>query len=113
MASDRAYLEYVMEQLSGTDGVSHRPMMGEYILYRNGKVFGGVYDNRLLVKPVQSARALMPGAPLELPYEGGSEMLLVEDIDDREFLCRLVEAMEGELPAVKKRRKKGKSDEKA
>ena len=104
MASKKEYLDYVLEQLSPLDGISVRPMMGEYILYYNGKIFGGIYDDRLLVKPVKSARAMMPDAPLALPYEGAKDMLLVEDIDDREFLCSLVQAMEGELDAPKRRK---------
>ena len=104
MASQKEYLDYVLEQLSPLDGISVRPMMGEYILYYNGKIFGGIYDDRLLVKPVKSARAMMPDAPLSLPYEGAKDMLLVEDIDDREFLCSLVQAMECELDAPKRRK---------
>ena len=104
MASKKKYLDYVLEQLSPLDGISVRPMMGEYILYYNGKIFGGIYDDRLLVKPVKSARAMMPDAPLSLPYEGAKDMLLVEDIDDREFLCSLIQAMEGELDAPKRRK---------
>ena len=80
-------------------------MMGEYILYYQGKVIGGIYDDRVLVKPTKSARALMPGAPLELPYEGGKEMLLVEELDDRAFLRELFNAMVDELPAPKKKKK--------
>ena len=104
MASKKEYLDYVLEQLSPLDGISVRPMMGEYILYYNGKIFGGIYDDRLLVKPVKSARAMMPDASLSLPYEGAKDMLLVEDIDDRGFLCSLVQAMEGELDAPKRRK---------
>ena len=104
MASKKEYLDYVLEQLSPLDGISVRPMMGEYILYYNGKIFGGIYDDRLLVKPVKSARAMMPDASLSLPYEGAKDMLLVEDIDDRGFLCSLIQAMEGELDAPKRRK---------
>ena len=96
MASDREYLDFVLDQLSGLDGVSFRAMMGEYILYFRGKIVGGIYDNRLLVKPVPAVRALMPDAPTELPYEGAKPMLLVEDVDDREFLARLFLAMAGD-----------------
>ena len=105
MASSKEYLEYVLEQLSGADEISHRAMMGEYILYCKGKVFGGVYDDRFLVKTTRSAKELMPNAPLELPYDGAKEMLLVENIDDREFLAKLVNAIADELPAPKKRKK--------
>jgi len=103
MASSREYLEFIMEQLSGLEGVSWRAMMGEYILYYRGRVFGGVYDDRFLVKPVRSALALMPDADRELPYDGAKEMLLVTDVENREFLCRLVEAMYEELPEPKKK----------
>ncbi len=103
MASKKEYLDFVMEQLSDLSEVSSRAMMGEYVLYYRGKVFGGIYDDRLLVKPVPSAVKLMPDAPMELPYEGAKEMLLVEDVDDREFLCSLIEGMWEELPEKKKK----------
>ena len=103
MASTKEYLDFVLEQLSGLDEVSFRAMMGEYILYYRGRVFGGIYDDRLLVKPVQSALKLMPDASMELPYDGAKEMILVDDVDNREFLCKLVEAMYEELPAPKKK----------
>ena len=103
MASTKEYLDFVLEQLSELDEVSSRAMMGEYILYYRGKVFGGIYDDRLLVKPVPAAVKLMPDAELELPYEGAKEMLMVDDVDNREFLCELVETMYEELPAPKKK----------
>ena len=103
MASRKEYLDYVLEQLSDLEGVTHRAMMGEYLLYYQGKLFGGVYDDRLLVKPVPAARALLPDAPEEAPYEGAKPMLLVEDMEDSALLVRLVTAMEPELPAPKKK----------
>ena len=106
MASSKEYLAYVLEQLSELEDISHRAMMGEYIIYYQGKVIGGIYDDRVLVKPTRSARALMPSAPLELPYEGGKEMLLVEELDDRAFLRELFNAMVDELPAPKNKKKK-------
>lgn len=105
MASSKEYLEFVLEQLSELDEVTHRAMMGEYIIYYRGRVIGGIYDDRFLVKPVKSAEKLMPDAPRELPYEGAKEMLLAENIDDRAFLCELFDAMLPELPAPKKRKK--------
>lgn len=105
MASTKDYLEFVLDCLSGLDEVTYRPMMGEYIIYYKGKIIGGIYDNRFLVKPVRSAKALLPGAPLELPYEGAKEMLLVEDIEDTELMAELFNAMYDELPAPKKRKK--------
>ncbi|MBO4501296.1 MAG: TfoX/Sxy family protein [Clostridia bacterium] len=106
MASDKEYMEFITEQFSGVDGVSGRAMMGEYVLYYRGKVFGGIYDNRFLVKITKSSLDLMPKAARELPYEGGSEMLLVDDVENREFLAELFEAMYDELPQSKKKVKK-------
>ena len=105
MASSKEYLDFVLEQLSEADGVTYRAMMGEYVLYYRAKVFGGIYDDRFLVKPVTSAVAMMPDAQWELPYDGAKEMLLVDDIDDREFLRDLLEAMYDELPEPKKKKK--------
>ena len=104
MASAKEYLDFVLEQLSSLEDVTYRAMMGEYIIYYKGKIIGGIYDDRFLVKPVKAAKALMPNAPLELPYEGAKEMLLVEDIDSREFLEELLNAMLPELPAPKKKK---------
>ena len=104
MASSKDYLEYVLEQLSSLDDISYRAMMGEYIIYYQGKIVGGIYDDRFLVKPTKSALDLMPDASRELPYEGAKEMLLVEDIDDRDFLNELLNAMVDELPAPKKKK---------
>ncbi len=104
MASDKGYLEYILEQLSGLEGVTWRSMMGEYILYYRGKLIGGIYDDRLLVKPTKAAAAVLPEAPLEAPYEGAKEMLLVEEVDDRTRLTGLIEAMYDELPAPKGRK---------
>ena len=105
MSSGRSLLDYVLEQLSGLEDVTYRPMMGEYIIYYGGKVMGGIYDDRFLVKPTKSAVAFMPESRYEIPYEGAKEMLLVEDIDNREFLMKLFEAMYDELPTPKKKRK--------
>ena len=101
MASSKEYLDFVLEQCSG---LSARAMMGEYVLYYGGKVVGGVYDNRLLVKPTKSVVSFLPNAPYELPYEGAKEMLFVEDIEDRELLKKLFEAMYEELPEPKKKK---------
>lgn len=101
MASSKEYLNFVLEQCNG---LTARAMMGEYVLYYGGKVVGGIYDNRLLVKPTPSAVVLMPEAPRELPYEGAKEMLLVEDIDNRGFLNKLFEIMYEELPEPKRKK---------
>ena len=104
MASSREYLDYILEQLSELDDVSARAMMGEYIIYDRGKIVGGIYDDRFLVKPTKSAAAMMPDAAMELPYEGAKKMLLVDEVDDRDFLKELLEAIYPELPAPKKSR---------
>lgn len=105
MASSKAYLDFILEQLSGLEEVTYRAMMGEYILYYRGKIVGGIYDDRLLVKPVKSAVSYMPDARYELPYDGAKEMLLVEEVDDREFLTGLFEPMYEELLAPKVKKK--------
>lgn len=104
MASSKEYLEFVLDQLSGLEDVSFRAMMGEYILYYRGKIVGGIYDDRFLVKPVTAAVDMMPEAELEVPYEGAKEMLLVDNVDNKEFLCSLLEAMYDELPVPKKKK---------
>lgn len=104
MASRREYLNYILDQLSGLPGITYRAMMGEYILYFNGRIIGGIYDDRLLVKPVKAALSLMPSAKKEVPYEGAKEMLLVEDVDNREFLEELFSSIFEELPEPKKRK---------
>mgnify|MGYP000177067515 FL=1 len=104
MASSKEYLQFILEQLSALDGVSSRAMMGEYILYYRGKIVGGIYDNRLLVKPVQAARSYLPRIRYETPYEGAKEMLLVEEVEESEFLVGLFRAMYEELPAPKKKK---------
>lgn len=106
MASSKEYLDFVLEQLSGLEEITYRAMMGEFIIYYHGKIAGGIYDDRLLVKPVRSAIRYMPTAPFESPYEGAKEMLLVEEVDNKEFLTGLFHAIYDELPAPKPKRKK-------
>lgn len=102
MASSKDYLGFILDQLSDLDGIFYRAMMGEYIIYYRGKVVGGIYDDRFLVKPTRSAIAMMPNAEMELPYEGAKEMILVDNVENKGFLRELLEAMYGELPAPKK-----------
>ena len=104
MASSKEYLDFILEQLSDFDEVSHRAMMGEYIIYYRGKVVGGIYDDRFLVKPTKSAAAMMPNADVELPYDRAKEMLLVDNVDNKDFLRELLEAMYAELPVPKKKK---------
>lgn len=103
MASSKEYLKFILEQLSGLDEITYRYMMGEFILYYRGKIIGGIYDDRLLVKPVPAAVSYMPEATCESPYAGAKEMLLVDNVDDREYLTGLFEAMYEELPEPKKK----------
>ncbi len=104
MASGGDYLDFILEQLSELDEITYKPMMGEFILYYRGKIFGGIYDDRLLVKPVSAARRLMPEAEMQEPYEGAKEMLAVDDVENKAFLKKLVEAMYEELPSPKRKR---------
>lgn len=104
MPSSKTYLELVLEQLTPLENISARAMMGEYLLYCNGKVVGGIYDNRLLIKPTPAALLMLPNARRELPYEGGKEMLLVEDVENSELLCRLLPAISDDLPPVRKKK---------
>lgn len=106
MASSQEYRDFVFDQLASSSDVKIRAMMGEYLLYWRGKLAGGIYDDRLLVKPVPAAVALMPNAPREIPYAGAKEMLLVENLDDRDFLRHLLDAMYDELPAPKPKKAK-------
>ncbi len=104
MASSKEYLAFILDQLSAPEDVSYRAMMGEYIIYYRGKVVGGIYDDRFLIKPTKGALSMVQDAVMELPYEGAKEMLLVEDVDDSEFLQKLVQAVYEDLPAPKKKR---------
>ena len=104
MASTKAYLDFILGQLSNLEEITYRAMMKEYILYYRGKIVGGIYDDRLLVKPVETAIRYMPKVRYELPYDGTKEMLLVEEVDNREFLEGLFQVMYGELPNPKKKK---------
>lgn len=106
MASSRDYLEFILDQLCELEEISYKAMMGEFILYYKGKIVGGIYDDRLLVKPVKSAISYMPNAEYELPYEGAKEMLLVDDVDDKDYLNGLFDAVYDELPNPKPKKKK-------
>ena len=108
MTSTKGYLEFILEQLSGLQDIDYRPMMGEYLLYYRGKLFGGIYDDRLLLKPVPAVRNAIPEARMEVPYEGAKELVLAEDVDNREFLCQLIEEMWEELPSPKRKRTKSR-----
>ena len=104
MASSKEYLHFILEQLSDLEGISYRSMMGEYILYYRGKIVGGIYDDRLLVKPVEAAIHYLPKVRYELPYDGAKKMLLVEEVDNREFLEGLFQVMYDELPNPKRKK---------
>lgn len=106
MASSKEYLDFILEQCSELEDFTYRAMMGEYILYYQGKIVGGIYDDRLLVKSVKSAVEYMPNAEYELPYEGAKEMLMVDNVDNREYLTGLFRVMVEELPAPKAKKKK-------
>ena len=105
MASSKEYLSFILGQLSELEEITYRAMMGVFIIYYRGRIVGGIYDNRLLVKPVKAAIRYMPTAPYEVPYEGAKEMLLVEEVDNKEFLTGLFRAMYEELPTPKPKKK--------
>ena len=106
MASSKEYLNFILEQLSDLEEITYRSMMGEYIVYYRGKILGGIYDDRFLAKPVKSAIEYMPNAKYEVPYDGAKEMLLVDDVDNKDFLTGLFNSMYDELPAPKLKKKK-------
>ena len=106
MASSKTYLDFILDQLSDLEDISYRAMMGEFIIYYRGKIVGGIYDDRLLVKAVPAAITYMPDASYELPYQGAKEMLLVEEVDNKTFLSGLFNAMFDELPTPKLKKKK-------
>ena len=106
MASSKEYLNFILEQLSDLEEITYRSMMGEYIVYYRGKIVGGIYDDRFLVKPVKSAIAYMSNEKYEVPYDGAKEMLLVDDVDNKDFLTGLFNSMYDELPAPKLKKKK-------
>lgn len=104
MASSKEYLEFVLDQLSLLDEISYRSMMGEYIIYYQGKIVGGIYDDRFLIKPTKSAKEMMPKAQYETPYDGAKEMLLVDDIDNKDFMNELLNAIVDELSSPRKKK---------
>ena len=106
MASSKDYLQFVLEQLSELQEITYRAMMGEFIIYYRGKIVGGIYDDRLLVKPTKSAISYMPTVTYEIPYENAKEMLLVEEVDNKDFLTGLFNVMYDELPTPKPKKKK-------
>ncbi len=106
MASSKEYLDFILEQLSELNGITYKTMMGEFIIYYQGKIVGGIYDNRFLIKPVKSAVMYMPAASYELPYDGAKEMLLVENVDSKEYLTKLFHAIYDELPLPTPKKRK-------
>ncbi len=106
MSSSKEYLNFILEQLSELEDISYRAMMGEYIIYYKGRIVGGIYDDRLLVKPVKSAIDYMPNAKYKFPYEGAKAMLLVDNVDNRKYLTDLFEVMFDELPVPKVNKRK-------
>ncbi len=111
MASKNTYLNYILDQLSLAEDITSRAMMGEYVIYCRGKVIGGIYDDRFLVKPTAAAKRLLPDAAEEIPYPGAKPMLLVGDPDNRELLCELAESIAAELPEPKPRRPRKKQED--
>lgn len=109
MSSSKEYLNFILDQLSDLDGITHCSMMGEYIIYYNGRIAAYICDDRLLAKPVDAAKELLPSAPFEPPYEGAKDMLLVEDVDNKELLTTLFQTMYEQLPEPKPKKPRKKS----
>ena len=103
MASSKEFLDFIVDQLSELNEISYRAMMGEYIIYCRDKVIGGIYDDRFLVKPVKAAKIMMPNASMELPYDGAKEMILMDNVENSDFLCQLIKAIYEELPTPRKK----------
>lgn len=106
MASSQGYLQFILEQLSELEEITYRAMMGEFIIYYRGKIIGGIYDDRLLVKPTKSAIHYIPNVSYTLPYDGAKEMILVDNVDDKSFLTGLFKEIYNELPELKSTKKK-------
>ncbi|MDE6868199.1 MAG: TfoX/Sxy family protein [Clostridia bacterium] len=107
MATSKQYFNYICEQLKDLDGIALRPMMGEYLLYFRDRLAGGIYDDRLLIKPVPSAREYLSGAEEQIPYDGAKPMLFVDNTDDKDFLYGLFTAIYNDLPQKKIKKKNG------
>ena len=108
MASSKEYLNFILEQLSELNGINYKPMMGEFIIYYQDKIIGGIYDDRFLVKTTKSAIKMMPQAKMELPYANAKKMILVDNIENKIFLKELFETMVDELPERVSNKKKKK-----
>ena len=105
MASSKEYFDFISEQLSGLEDISYRKMMGEYIIYYRGKIVGGIYDDRLLVKPVKSAESYLQSVTYELPYEGAKPMYLVDCVDEQDKLCAIISEVTEDLKKNPKKKK--------
>ena len=95
MASSPEYLAYVLDLLREVPHVTSRKMMGEYLLYAEGRLFGGIYDDRFLVKDTPATRAILPDT--QIPYEGAAPMRLV-DMESADGVAELISTMLPELP---------------
>ncbi len=104
MASSLEYVKFIAEQLSELEEISYRKMFGEYAFYYEGKVFGGVYDNRFLIKITKAGKQLCKDFEEQLPYKGAKPMLFVSELEDKNFLKNLVEVTWQELPFPKKKK---------
>ena len=88
MATSKEYKDFILEQLDLLNDITCKPMMGEFLLYYNGLLFGGIYDDRLLVKIVESNKKY--NMKEQIPYEGAKNMFLVDDVDNKELLKEIV-----------------------
>ncbi|HNV70091.1 MAG TPA: TfoX/Sxy family protein [Candidatus Ozemobacteraceae bacterium] len=108
MASDQSYVDYVLEQLEGLEGVSYKKMFGEYGIYCEGKLVVMVCDNQLFVKPTAAGREYIGAVTEASPYPGAKPCFLIDGAaDDREWLCRLIRLTTDGLPTPTPRRRTG------
>ncbi len=101
MATTKEYRDFILEQLSLLENITCRAMMGEYLLYYNTILFGGIYDSRLLIKIVESNKKY--NMKEAIPYKGAKPMYMVEDIDNREMIKDIVIDTCKDLPIKKKK----------
>ena len=98
MPSNKEFLDFILELLSQLSDIKYRKMMGGYIIYYRGKVVGGIYDNRFLIKLTKSVLEIIPDAVMEIPYPNAKPMVMIEDIENQKLLVQLFNQIYSELP---------------
>lgn len=104
MASHEQYLQYILDQLSLLQDITYRKMMGEYLIYYQDKLIGGIYDDCFLLKPVPILLSFIKKPLYKKPYPHAKKMIWLKELDDKEFLAVLIRDMYESLPVKKKRK---------